>query len=226
MFLMAKFGSVFKVINSLIPQKSALKEGRPESWYFSHEGKEAYNSLSNECEKTRFFLNYLCVVQQQSKSVSEGRREGNEDLLLYWLLYNIAFVMSNSMVDSKLEFGGYPNILDIQKNPFLYYVKHNVLPTKFCKAYDEVPLVLLRLLHNHQNNNDNNIITFLEENEPLTDLYKIERDIITIFNLPRLSDGKLSEVYSFVFDCMVKSNNQMQPGKEFNVFEESFDAED
>ena len=98
----------------------------------------------------------------------------------------------------------------------LYYVKNNVLPNTFCEAYDEVPLVLLRLLHGDKNNNDNHIITFLEENEPMTDLYKIERDIITIFNLYGLSDKKLSEVYSFVFDCMAKSNNQIPLEEEFN----------
>ena len=148
--LVAKFAPITKVINSLIPEKSALKEGRPESWYFSSEGKEAYDSLSNACEKTKFFLNYLCIVQQQSKSVSEAHRKSDEDLHLYWLLYKIAFVMSSSMVESQLEFGGYPNVLDPQKNPFDYYVKNNVLPTTYCKADDEFYLVLLRLLESYQ----------------------------------------------------------------------------
>lgn len=225
--LVSKFAPIIKVINSLIPKKSALKGQRPASWYFSPEGKAAYDSLANACEKTKFFLNYLCVVQQQSKSVSEGRRKGDEDLRLYWLLYKIAFVMSSSMVDSKLEFGGYPNILDAQKNPFVHYVKHSVrLVNGFDKDFDGFPFSFLHLLHGDKENNNKPIITFLDENEPLTDLYKIERDIITIFDLPRLSDGKLPSVYSFLFDSMTKSNNQIPLEEEIDEVEEEFNEED
>ena len=95
-------------INSLLPPKSVLKKGYPESWYFSPEGKSVYESLSIGSERTRFFLNYLCELQQKIHSGSMSFKQKDQ-------LFAIASVMSSSMVDSKLEFGGYPNILDPQK---------------------------------------------------------------------------------------------------------------
>ena len=205
---MAKFAPIVKVFNSLIPQKSSLKEGHPESWYFSPEGKKAYESLSTARDKTKFFLNYLCVAQKQSKSLSAGSRDSYEDFNLYNVLYRIAFVMSSSMVDSQLEFGGYPNILDAQKNPFVHYVKHN----KFnLNSTNDNSLTLLRILHcelNSESKNDNCIITFLEKNDPLTDIYKIERDIIRVCNVS--ISKSMPPAYSFALDCMVKNNNQIQ----------------
>ena len=190
-------------------KKTILKGGHPASWYFSPEGKKAYNKLSDAREKTRFFLNYLCEIQTQSASLKDGYYE-LEDFWLRSSLYDIALTMARSMVDSQLEFGGYPNIIDPKKNPFISYIMENGAPSTG-EAYANFPLVLLRLLHGGANANDDHILTFLEENEPLTDLYKIERDIITTQERIMSKTSKtysLSSVYSYILDCSVKDSNQ------------------
>lgn len=199
---MSFFGPIIKVVNSMFPQKPALKDCYSESWYFSSEGKSAYESLSSVCEKTLFFMNYLRCIQN---------KKNNPDVVE--ILYKIAFVMSNSMVDSNLEFGGYPNILNQDKNPFVYYVKHNLLNHEYVPIYCEetLPLVLLKLLHYGPDNKSDNadipygIITFCEENEPISDMYKIERDIISVCSV--WLDIKVPPAYSFALSHITKSSS-------------------
>lgn len=199
---MSVLGPIIKVVNSLLPEKPALKEGYSEEWYFSPEGKNAYESLSTPCEKTKFFLNYLRSIEKKTN-----------DSLSVNLLYKIAFVMSSSMVDSQLKFGGYPNILDETKNPFVYYVKHNTLQDRVDYEHKTFPVVLLQLLHEGASERKNEhttpygILTFCKENEPLSDMYKIERDIIVVCGFSWRYSEEIPSAYSYVYKSIVKNSS-------------------
>lgn len=224
---MSVLGPIFKMVNSLLPEKPALKEGYSEEWYFSPEGKNAYESLSTPCEKTKFFLNHLRSIEQKTNDSSSVD-----------LLYKIAFVMSNSMVDSQLAFGGYPNILDATKNPFIGYVKSNAI--RYYSNDDKIYcLEFLRLLHYGPCSNKDEsdlpygLISFCGDNEIPSDIYKIERDIMSVFGFSWLSlDRKLPYGYSFTLDYVVRNGNksefknEIKWKDEIEVIEEEINNED
>jgi len=204
-YFMSVLGPIFKMVNSLLSEKPALKEGYSEEWYFSPEGKNAYESLSTPCEKTKFFLNYLRSIEQKTNASSSVD-----------LLYKIAFVMSSSMVDSQLAFGGYPNILNPEKNPFVYYVKHNTLNYRVVEYNTIFPVFLLQLLHEgfQESENDHTtsfgILTFCKENEPISDMYKIERDIIVVCGFSwwySEYNKEIPSAYSSVYKSIIKNNS-------------------
>ena len=158
-------------------EERLIKAYPDEDWYFSQEGKEAYKKLSSLGQKTHFFLDYLLSVAK------------TPDCHEY--LYRIAFVMANSMVDSALEFGGYPNVLDESKNPLVRRIKNEVLVIgdEYWETYCGI---FLCVLHNGTDEQESmyiykdrpfNRLSYCKENEPLTDMYKIERDIISVFSL-------------------------------------------
>ena len=157
------------------------------------EGIEAYESLTTPCEKTEFFLNYLRSIEQKENTYSTS------------LLYKIAFIMSSSMVDSSLPFGGYPNVLDANKNAFIGYIKYNTF--KYYSNDNEMYcLKLLEILHNsleysfEMNDFSYGVLSFSDSNALTSDVYKIERDIITAFDLLFLLDKKLPYGYSRIFE--------------------------
>ena len=138
-------------------------------WYFSHDGRWEYEKLSSIVQKTHFFMNYLVVVAKNSE-----RKD---------VLYKIAFIMAKSMVNSNLVFSGYPNILDEKKNPLVRYIMSEEVPESCCE-------IILGVLHGRSKSEINtyknanklhSLITYCKGNEPLTDIYKIERDIISVF---------------------------------------------
>lgn len=200
---------IIKAVTSLL-EKPALKQQYDEAWYFSPEGKRAYESLSTQYDKTHFFLNYLRSATPETYA---------KDWHNVTFLYRIAFVMSNSMVDSQLEFGGYPNIIDESKNPLVYYVKY--------KESESLEYLLSLLHYNNSDKSDSPYgpITFCKENEPVSDLYKIERDIILIFDGLNWTDReRISSLYSRALDYMVKNSDDMN--FETDLVETEQDLED
>lgn len=173
------------------------QECRDEKWYFSPEGKKEYESLSSLAQKTHFFLNYLVSVAK------------TPDCREY--LYRIAFVMANSMVNSGLDFGGYPNILDEDKNPLVRYIKNEVIVSK--EEYTEIYCgKFLCVLHTGTDEQDNLFIdeqkpftriSYCKENEPLTEMYRIERDIISVF---AVKEGK-STFVPYIYSILPDSND-------------------
>lgn len=171
------------------------QECRDKKWYFSPEGKKEYESLSSLAQKTHFFLNYLGSIVK-----IPDRRE---------FLYRIAFVMANSMVNSNLDFGGYPNILDKNKNPIVRYIgsiSYGILPTE---KNELVCGTLLCILHTGTDEQKNlyineqkpfTRISYCNENEQLTDMYKIERDIISLFAVEENKSTFVPYIYSILPD--------------------------
>lgn len=154
-----------------------IKAYPDENWYFSSEGKKAYENLSSLGQKTRFFFDYLLLIAK------------TPDCQEY--LYRIAFVMANSMVDSTLEFGGYPNIIDEGKNPLVRYIKNEVLVygDKYLENYCGKFLCVLHTGTDEQDamyiykDRPFDRLSYCKDNDHLTDMYKIERDIISTFSL-------------------------------------------
>ena len=139
-----------------------------ETWYFSSEGKQVYDGLSSLSDKTHFFYNYLRVIEGKSNFDSASS-----------LLFRIAYIMANSMVDSNLGFAGYPNILDENKNPFIFYATHAPRRDWGEDRDDDISLDVLDTLH--EEFDAEKVLCFCDENEQPSDLYKIERDIILMF---------------------------------------------
>lgn len=155
-----------------------IKAYPDEDWYFSQEGTDAYKNLSSLGQKIHFFFEYLWTVAK------------SPDCQEY--LYRIAFVMANSMVDSSLEFGGYPNILDEDKNPLVHYIKNEKLVYDKNKYWGTYCGTFLCVLHNGTDEQVARYVykdrpferlTYCKDNESFTDMYKIERDIIAAFSL-------------------------------------------
>lgn len=171
---MGFFVSPVKLIN-LLKKKDEINKSqpKPEAWYTSEEGKQAYAEAKSTTQKSRFFFDYLCAIP-----VGKGKATRP-------LTYKLAFIIADSMVGSKLEFGGYPNVLDASKNPLVAYYKQgfsmnegNALAADLlCALHGQTdPKDYLRperkpYLHLTQRNADGTC----------SDLYKIERDIIWAF---------------------------------------------
>ena len=195
--LMSIMDSISKKVNELLArvmsaskgdyQKNpALKRDYQKSWYFSPEGKQAYENLSSFADKTHFFYNYLRVIEGKSDIDSASS-----------FLFKIAYIMASSMVDSKLEFAGYPNILDAKKNPFIYYAAR--APRHDWGYHEDLSLDTLDVLHSKFEVKGD--LCFCDENEQAIDLYKIERDIILMFAQGYYSsETDILDVYSRVLD--------------------------
>lgn len=169
-----------------------------ESWYFSPEGETAYAALSSDLDRMKFFFDYLTLVAKKDV-------ESQDCLDLHFtMLYRLAHVMCSSMVNSSLEFGGYPNILDENKNPLVKYVKKNIITYPHAKkeiykngtycysVCEEQIIKLLCALHNETDKNTKQYLskkdpykclTFCDKNAPLSDMYKIERELMYMFFL-------------------------------------------
>lgn len=166
--------SPMKLIGLFKERDSIVKELKKNNsnWYFTNEGEDAYNAAKTPAQKTVYFFNYLTSITEH-----KDKRE---------VLYKIAYIMANSMDSSSLEFAGYPNILDPEKNPLVNYVKTTGLVASDQVAYG---LMLLAALNNEKDarlflyakHKPYNRITYLESDGSASDKYKIERDIIGAF---------------------------------------------
>ena len=180
-------------------QTSDISSAHDKEWYFSDEGIKAYADLSSNLEIVKFFLEYLLLIAKKPQN--------------FTMLYRLAYVMASSMVESSLEFGGYPNVLDETKNPLIKFIKKNTLINNKWgggklytdKGYyehtgvDEQMINLLCALHNEtkeyakqcvKENNPSQCMTFCDENALVTDMYKIERELIYMFSAGMSKDGE------------------------------------
>lgn len=144
-------------------------------WFMSGEGRAAYTAANTLLKKTEYFFDYLQTVAK-----SKGNRS---------FLYKLAFVMADAMDKSSLEFAGYPNILDASKNPLVAYVASEIITDE--SEYRNIYIArLLCALHKEKHPKD----YLFPDRKPIeklaqrnadgsfSDMYKIERDIIWVFN--------------------------------------------
>ena len=163
-------------------------KARDKNWYFTKEGQEAYVSAEGVGAKCYHFYEYLKKLSNIS---------GNSRALL-----RLAFVMAHTMVDSSLEFGGYPNVIDPQKNPLVACVQSGTLSSM--EAVDGCCAALLAALHGEQSMapyaepRGHEKLSYCQDDALATDLYRIERDIITVF----CSESKDTLPPPFLYDVV------------------------
>ena len=159
-----------------------------------------------------FFYNYLSQISTQKQPPA--------------FLSKIAFVMANSMVNSKLPFAGYPNILLSNLNPFIDLVESGL--TTFEKSDEDDELdneftaLLLATLHGKSDISNYYLMSqkpYLNLNYPTnriySDMQKIERDIIWSKNY--ISKDKLSNsplCYDILTEIVLKEMEKNKKEKE------------
>ena len=166
-----KLIEIIKIAKEKDTIDNKLKENTAD-WYFSKDGENAFNNAKTPAQKTMYFFHYLLTVAK----VKDNRET----------LYKIAYIMANSMVNSSLEFAGYPNVLDSTKNRLVERVKNVDFDSK---NSSEVGIYLLAALQSkvsiksflEEKLKQYTYITYCEPDGSLSDMYKIERDIIGAF---------------------------------------------
>ena len=180
-----------KLFNLLLHREEIFSEieaqNREEKWYFTKEAEEYYQSLVTPAHRVKFFYRYLRTAVVLDESIAP--RAYSETL------YKIAVIMARSMVEANLSFGGYPNVIDENKNPLIKFVKTKSTAKKIFE-YNSYGNKLIKVLNESCSKN-----SVPESSYALTDIYKIEKDIVALFCI----DGKTSNsfgpyVYKFSFD--------------------------
>ena len=170
-------------------------------WFFTPEGKEAYEKADTIELKTEYFYNYLdrlhfklyprlgaIYADKQKKNVNPINRP------LAHNLRKLAHIMAVSMDSSSLDFAGYPNMLDEKINPLLSLIKErdSVVPLRGSSIHlgeeNEASIIRLALkfLKKYQKSlgvslNSHSHLTDISDGGVALDLYKIERCIIWSF---------------------------------------------
>ena len=186
-----------KVLINLLKNKDSIANELNSyytEWYFTKEGENAYKNAKNQAQKTAYFFNYLSTLDNS---------RGNRDVL-----YRTAYVMASSMDNSSLNFAGYPNILNPDKNPLVNYIKNFDLGSKEMHFHG---IIMLSELHNENDakkyvfpkNKPYERLTYRDDDGNMDDMYKIERDIIGAFCID------CSEQYMppFVYNIVLSQND-------------------
>jgi len=178
-----------------------MKIGKDTAWYLSEEGKEAYENANTGGKKVKYFFDYLCTLDTVKNSFGDrsliGAANGGLEKISEWtkakdgrfaVLYKIAHIMANSMDKSSLPFGGYPNILQADKNPLIHSIQKTGFETFVKISESTKALVLLAALYQGKEpqkkyhvNESYKVLTPCGDNGEFTDKYKVERDILGAF---------------------------------------------
>ena len=157
--------------------KEIQKRSNPE-WYFSEEGKAAYIAADTPAKKTKYFFDYLMAVRDKDATPEKAKDT----------FFKIAVVMASTMDNSSLEFAGYPNILQKEKNPLVRNAMAMFDKMFEMNANDPKLFAYFMLPSLHQGGNRKlylkknayRKLSYCKDGEELSDLYKIERAIIGI----------------------------------------------
>lgn len=194
------FDRPMSLINLLKNKKRITAElqlqSNPLDWYFSKEAIDRFNSLDTPADKIKFLFNYLFnIVDKRTK---QGYR------VHYVGVYKLSLIMVRSMVDSNLKFGGYPNVLDESKNPLIKFIKTTPIPDDF-KNFPTFGVKMLKALHQNKKSCIDELTTYTEE---CTQMYKIERDIISMFSISYTDDSTIRFApYSYSFPSLSNTSN-------------------
>lgn len=113
-----KMGIIYSPVKliKLVMNAPGITSGirKNEAWYFSNEGRRAYENAKTVAQKTAYFYDYLTVVARAPKNANA--------------LHKIAYVMAKAMANTPLELGSYPELLKAEKNPLVAYVKKTPMP--------------------------------------------------------------------------------------------------
>ena len=116
-----KIVDFFKDVIELLKKGPSVFGAVSSEWFFSEDGKKAYDEAKTLLQKTMFFFDYLSALDRSSKEI--------ETML--------AYILASAVDGSSLEFAKYPDILNPEKNP--------LIPKKGERFYS--PLDMLESLH-------------------------------------------------------------------------------
>lgn len=188
---------------------------KDKNWYFSEDGKAEYNEKETVADKCVFFYDYLCAAAN-----GDVRLLSKNDLF-----FRTAYIMAHSMVGSSLAFGGYPNVIDPEINPIVKKVISD-------KGYsgNDVPDMLSALhgtdVQKYSAPRAHEALSFCKAGEPLTDLYKVERDIIAVFSQSTVGFGYSSKnsLYfkqaPYSYDIIVANTEEVSRNAEEDEYDE------
>jgi len=172
-------------------------------WYYSPEGKIAYDEANSIPKRIIYFYKYLLTITGKLNTMNSSynlvigsERDSANDTNLY----KIACIMADSMDHSQLSFAGWPNILLPERNPLVNYVtKH---PHKQKIQASE----LICALQGRSNlNTQNELHKSLTPPSVNADMYLIEREIIWAFcsNADKMGP---SQIYNY--SCKMDLSNK------------------
>lgn len=145
----------------------------PTAWFFSSEGKQAYDCANSLPDRILYFQKYLDSLPIEHKTFSKD-------------IYKIACIMADAMDYSGLCFAGYPNILMPEYNPLIRFLLDAT--SKLDNSYLHITAAdLLCALHGgtdytkYSSYKGESYKNLLPLSESSTAMYLIEREIIWAF---------------------------------------------
>lgn len=100
-----------KIAFTGIPQKQTPFYGTNTDWFFSAEGKKAFENAKGTIQQTDYFYYYF-------KALNPGTKLDDE------LLYKMSFIFADSILPSKQDYASKDKILNTECNPFAAYLKN------------------------------------------------------------------------------------------------------
>lgn len=96
------------------PQKidTSIKYGSSKEWFFSAAGRKVFAEAKTTVELNDYIYNYLKVIKKSESCIEDE------------ILYKIAFIFADAIIDSDQEYSGKENILNNTVNPFVAYLEH------------------------------------------------------------------------------------------------------
>lgn len=160
-------------------------------WFLSEAGQTVYQKCETKADRILFFYEYLNAISGCSHELQN-------------LMYRLAFVMEDSMLNSALPFAGFPQIMDEAKNPIVAMAKEKRIDESKCCVADLLRRICA--LTGQAPNSVNLYQGLSKQNEDgsFPDQYIIEREIIWAFGVcKQLKDGDFSYTISDAADYLV-----------------------
>lgn len=159
-------------------------------WFLSETGQTEYRKCETKADRILFFYEYLNAIYTFPYELRD-------------LVYRLAFVMEDSMLNSSLPFAGFPQIMDEAKNPIVAMAKEK----RIDESRDCVAALLQRIcaLTGKTSASVNLYQELTEQNTDgsFPDQYIIEREIIWAFGVcKQLKDGDFSYTISDAADYL------------------------
>lgn len=180
---------ILKNANRIAQYATETTKRNDPNWYFSDEGRAAYDAADTPAQKTKYFFDYL--MAKKPKNVYEGYAKP--------VFFKLAVIMACAIDKSSLE---YPKILDYKENVILKSIldanqeQFKILSDKDSSYF--LALALLSGIHGKaeksyiSNKGYHSLCHDSDENE-YSDLYKLERTIIGVC----CSDSDILAPYDF-----------------------------
>lgn len=149
---------------------------RTAGWYFSEEAKKQFESTDSRGKRVMFIFDYLTLIAQTPSARDT--------------LFKLAYVIESAVCQTGLEYASYPDFLDPKKNFMVKLIKETDIKSLSNGAFC---VVLLSVLHGSEDLGTASDylkygiraykrLQYCGEGEKPSDLYKLERTIISAFS--------------------------------------------